>query len=165
MRQIKNRLDKRIESFPRNVILVKEIAAMNKEIDLIIQSVLHNGQKIFKNGIGPAFAASRVTLKKLGNLISEMGISRVDELQRDLQNLMVLTHRETIMPGRARLVSKRVSIVLVLGPPCQKYFSPLFTKSVDRRLESIRKRMGKQGMGFLPLGPIHYKTGINRSKN
>jgi hypothetical protein len=26
-----------------------------------------------------------VTLKKLGNLISEMGIRRVDELQRDLQ--------------------------------------------------------------------------------
>ncbi len=65
---------------------------MNKEIDLIIQSVLHNGQKIFNNGFGPAFAASRVTLKKLGNLISEMGIGRVDELQRDLQNLFVLNN-------------------------------------------------------------------------
>jgi hypothetical protein len=92
MRQIKNRLSKRIESFPRNVILVKEIAAMNKEVDLIIQSVLHNGQIIFKNGIGPAFAALRVTLKKLGNLISEMGIGRVDELQKDLQNLFVLNN-------------------------------------------------------------------------
>jgi hypothetical protein len=90
MRQIKNRLNKRIESFPRNVILVKEIAAMNKEIDLFIQSVLHNDQKIFNNGFGPAFAASRVTLEKLGNLISEMGIGRVDELQRALQNFIVL---------------------------------------------------------------------------
>jgi len=88
MRQIKNRLNKRIESFPRNVILVKEIAAMNKEIDLFIQSVLHNDQKIFNNGFGPALEASRVTLKKLGNLISEMGIGRVDELQRDLQKLI-----------------------------------------------------------------------------
>ena len=134
---------------------------MNKEVDLMVEGMLHNGQKVFKNGIGPAFATSRMTLKKLRNLISEMGIGRVDELQRDLQNFIVLCekarmsralhgyewpkrgsgsaspqafmafsseeaptygrgsslHRETIMPGRVRLVSKRVPRVLVLGPP------------------------------------------------
>jgi hypothetical protein len=81
---------------------------MNKEIDLIFQGVPYHGQKILKNGIRPAFAASGMTLKTLRNFISEMGIGRVDELQKNLQNLIVLTHRGISMPGRVRLVSKRV---------------------------------------------------------
>jgi hypothetical protein len=63
---------------------------VNKEIDLIFQGVPHHGEKIFKNGICPAFAALGMTLKTLRNLISEMGIGRVDELQRDLHNLIAL---------------------------------------------------------------------------
>jgi hypothetical protein len=58
---------------------------MNKEIDLILQGIPCHGQKILKNGICPAFAASGMTLKTLGDLISEMGIGRVDEFQKDLQ--------------------------------------------------------------------------------
>jgi hypothetical protein len=47
-----------------------------------------------------------VTLKKPGDLKSEMGIGRVDELQKDLQNLIALIPREIIMPVRSRFVSK-----------------------------------------------------------
>ena len=81
---------------------------MNKEIDLIFQGVPYHGQKILKNGIRPAFAASGMTLKTLRNFISEMGIGRVDELQKNLQNLIVLIntinqqHRDCVVMSKTR---------------------------------------------------------------
>jgi hypothetical protein len=47
MSEIKNRLNKSIENVSRNIIFIKEITAMNEEIDLMIQGMPYNGLEIF----------------------------------------------------------------------------------------------------------------------
>ena len=81
-------MDEFVEHLSRDIIFIEEVSAVNKEIGLIVNCVFYYGQKVFKDGIGAAFAALRVTLRTLRYLKPEMGISRVDELQWDLLKLV-----------------------------------------------------------------------------
>ncbi len=70
-----------IKNFSRDVVLVKEVSAMNEKIGLYFNGMLHDRDKILKEGVSPILPPHGIRLCDLGNLESEMCIRRMNELQ------------------------------------------------------------------------------------
>ena len=49
-----------IKNFSWDVVLVKEVSAMNEKIGLCLNGVLHNSDKILKDGISPALSPAGI---------------------------------------------------------------------------------------------------------
>lgn len=82
--KVHERPSKVIEHLSRDVVLVKEVSAMNEKICLHLDSGLHNRLKILKDSVSPILSSFGVRLRYLCNLKSKMCVRRMNEPQNAL---------------------------------------------------------------------------------
>lgn len=82
--KVHERSSKVIEDLSRDVVLVKEVSAMDEKICLHLDSGLYNRLKILKDGVSPVLSSSGVRLGYLCNLKSKMCVRRMNKLQNAL---------------------------------------------------------------------------------
>ena len=73
--------NKRIKKFSRDVVLVKEVSAMNEKIGLHLNGVLRNSDKILIDGLSPILPSPGIGLGYLCDFKSKMRIGRMNKLQ------------------------------------------------------------------------------------
>ena len=83
-----------VKDFSLDVVLVKKVSAMNEKIGPHFNGVLHDRDKILKDGVRPILPSHGIRLCDLGNLESEMGIRRMNELQNALSKTQILNASE-----------------------------------------------------------------------
>ena len=88
--QFYNGLNEEIKGLSRDIVIIEQIPAVNKQIGLNIPGVVDHGLEIPENGVGPPQPSLRVRLGNLGHFKTQMGVSRMYEFQEYLS--IVINH-------------------------------------------------------------------------